>query len=199
MSDRIEMARASAPPMDRYEARALIDTVKRDVARTWDHLQELYRRRAHEALGYTSFAECLRVEFDVAKSTAYQMVAHARVTEEIEAQSAIADSPLPPVPNEAVARELAKDPAPAEAWVDVVEINGNTPTAKQTRAMVQERQLKDPATDKQVREMERLGIPPDVPVSKKTASKRIGEMRAHHICTCAVCGDHYNRETGRRL
>lgn len=182
------------PPMDRHEARALIDTIKRDVARTWDNLHELYRRRAHEALGYDSFTECLRVEFDVSQSRAYQLVSSFRVAGEIEAHSTIVESPLPPLPNEAVARELAKDPEPAEAWVDVTEVNGDKPTAKQTRVVVQERrELKDPATDKQMGYLRSLAerkdaALPDKPISKNRASKLIDHLRDGHACECRHCG-----------
>jgi Protein of unknown function (DUF3072) len=181
------------PPLDRHGAKALVDTIKRDVARTWDNLGELYRRRGHEALGYGSFAECLRAEFDVGRSRSYQLVDAFRVVEEIEAESTMVDSPLPQVPNERVARELAKDPEPAEAWVDVVEVNGDRPTARQARAVVQERQLKDPATDKQLSYLRSLAgrsgaeIPPE-PISKARASRLIDHLRDGHACECRHCG-----------
>jgi hypothetical protein len=85
-------------------------------------------------------------------------------------------------------------------WRDVVEINGDKPTAKQARAVVQERQLKNPATEKQLAYLRKLGdAPPDRPVSKAWASKRIDELQGHIYCTCATCGTHYDRQKGRRL
>jgi hypothetical protein len=104
-----------------------------------------------------------------------------------------------PPRTEAVARELAKADDPADVWETVRELNGDKPTAKQTRAVVQERQLKDPATPKQIAYLGSLGHFPDVPISKKTASKRIYELAKHRYCCCAVCGQHWDRETGRRL
>jgi len=197
MSAEIETRSAmAAAPMDRYEARALTDTVKRDLGHIYRNLVSLYERRGHEALGYGSWAEYCRAEFDVGQSRSYQLLDAGRVIRDIEAHSTIVESP----PNEAVARELAKDPEPAEAWADVVELNGDTPTAAQTRAVVQERrQLKDPATPKQIAYLESLGRPPDGPISKKTASKRIDELAGHRICTCAVCGQHWDREKRRGL
>jgi hypothetical protein len=181
--------------MDRYEAKAKTDTIKRDLGHVYRGLVEIYERSGHLALGYGSWAEYCRAEFDVGQSRSYQLLDAGRVIRDIEAHFTNVESP----PNEAVARELAKDPEPAEAWADVIEVNGDKPTAAQARAVVQERQLKDPATDKQVAYLRRLGHMPDGPISKRTASKRIAELQSHRYCTCSVCGQHWDRETRRGL
>jgi hypothetical protein len=181
----------SGRPMNRHEARALTHTIKRDLGHVYRNLLALHERRGHEALGYGSWAEYCRAEFDVGKSHAYRLLDAGRVVADIEAQSPMGDSP--PLPNERVARELAKDPQPAEAWVDVVEVNGDTPTVLQTRAVVQERQLKDPATPKQVDYLAKLaarrGVElPDRQVSKAKASRLIDHLRDGHACECKTCG-----------
>jgi Protein of unknown function (DUF3072) len=189
----------SAQPMDRHEARAMTDTVKRDLGHVYRNLVTLHERRGHEALGYGSWAEYCRAELDVGQSRAYQFLDAGRVIAEIEAHSTIVESStggkiLPPLPaNEAVAREIAKDPEPAGAWADVVEINGDRPTAKQTRAVVQERALKDPATDKQLGYLQSLAHRaganvPDKPISQNRASKLIDHLRDGHACECRHCG-----------
>jgi Protein of unknown function (DUF3072) len=181
----------SGQPMDRYEAKAKTDTIKRDLEHIYRGLAEVYRRQRHLALGYGSWAEYCRAEFDVGRSRAYQLLDAGRVIADIEAQSTIVESPLPA--NEAVARELAKDPEPAEAWVDVVEVNGDKPTARQARVVVQERALKNPATDKQLGYLQSLAerrraAVPDKPISKSRASKLIDHLRDGHACECKTCG-----------
>jgi hypothetical protein len=180
----------SGQPMDRYEAKAKTDTIKRDLEHIYRGLAEVYRRQGHLALGYGSWAEYCRAEFDVGQSRAYQLLDAGRVVADIEAHSTMVESPLP---NERVARELAQDPEPAEAWVDVVEINGDKATARQTRDVVQERALKDPATDKQMGYLQSLArragaSVPDKPISKNRASKLIDHMRDGHACECRHCG-----------
>jgi hypothetical protein len=180
-----------APPMDRYEARAMTDTVKRDLGHVYRNLVTLRERRGHEALGYGSWAEYCRAEFDVGQSHAYRLLDAGRVVADIEAHSPMGESV--PLPNERIARELAKDPEPAEAWADVVELNGDEPTAKQTRDVVQERALKDPATDRQMDFLRSLAgraaaALPDKPISKNRASRLIDHLRDGDACECRHCG-----------
>jgi hypothetical protein len=181
----------SGQPMDRYEAKAKTDTVKRDLGHIWHNLAEIYQRQGHLALGYATWHEYMAAEFDIRQSRAYQLLDAGRVIAAIEAHSTIVESPLPA--NEAVARELTRVDDPAEAWRDVVELNGDKPTAKQTRAVVQERTLKNPATDKQLSYLgslaQRRGASlPDKPISKNRASKLIDHMRDGHACECRHCG-----------
>jgi hypothetical protein len=176
-------------PMDRYEARALTDTDKRDLGHVYRNLVTLHERRGHEALGYGSWVEYCRAEFDVGQSRAYQLLDAGRVVADIEAHSTMVESP--PLPNERVARELAKADNPAEAWENVVELNGDKPTAGQTRDVVQ--QLKDPATDKQMDFLRSLAERKDAaiptkPISKNRASKLIDHLKDGHACECRHCG-----------
>jgi hypothetical protein len=144
--------------------------------------------------------EFCRVEFDIGQSRSYQLLQAGEVVAEIEAYSTTVESEaqspvgnsLPPVPNERIARELARDDKPAEAWAEVVELPRD-PTAKDVRAVVEERrELKDPATDKQMAYLrslvERTGARlPDGPVSKARASDLIDHLNEYD-CECRKCG-----------
>jgi hypothetical protein len=211
------------PQMDQWEAKAKTDTIKRNIHRIWtelgqatDELAQVYQRGGHIAMGYRSWAEYMDAEFDVGKSQAYRLLDASRVVAQIEAHSTVVErhsptgerhSPIGERPaNEAVARELVpvlrdEPEHVAEVWADVIELHGDHPTAAQTREVVQERkELKNPATSKQMAYLRNLGAPaPDKPISKQTASKRIEELQRHRYCTCQVCGACYDREKGRRL
>jgi hypothetical protein len=168
--------------LSRAEARMLTEEVKSDAQALWVKLLALYEGQAHLALGYSSWAEYCRDEFEMGKSQAYRLLDAGRVVEQLpEGHSPIGES---------VARELAAADDPAEAWADVVELHGEEPTAVQARSGVQE--LKNPATDKQLSYLRSLCRrydvePPAKPISKTKASRMIDELRDHE-CLCAVCG-----------
>lgn len=117
-------------------ARLLTDEVKADAAALWAKLLRLYEGEAHKALGYSSWGDYCRDEFDMGKSRAYQVLDAARVVEQLP-ESTI-------VERESVARELVPvlrdtpEQVP-EVWGDVVELHGSEPTAAQVREVVEEK------------------------------------------------------------
>jgi len=145
---------------------------------------------------HRTFATYLDERWGISRARGYQFIEAASVVDAVSTRVDIAV----PVSNEKVARELAKADDPVDVWETVRELNGDKPTATQVRAVVQERQqLKNPASDKQVAYLRSIGGQVDGPISSRTASKKIDELKAHRICTCATCGQHWDRETRRGL
>jgi hypothetical protein len=120
----------------RSEARELTDKIKARSEELWDLLLEAYERKAHKALGYTSWGEYFGAEFGGGKSQAYRVLEAGRVVR------VIADhSPIGERPTESQARELAplakEDPeAAAEAWSEALEKHGHDVTASDIREIV---------------------------------------------------------------
>jgi phage N-6-adenine-methyltransferase len=149
---------ALAAPLGTLEARRLTNEVKADAAALWAKLLRLYEGGAHTALGYPSWADYCRDEFDMGKSHAYRLLDAGRVAELLEPHSPIGEwrlrrttasrphggtSAVGPL-NESVARELVpvlrEDPEEVEGvWAEVVELHGDDPTASETRAVVEEK------------------------------------------------------------
>ena len=88
------------PALTPAEARALTDEVKADLLALHEKCLRLYEGRAHEALGYSSWAAYAEAEFGEAKSNAYRALDFARVLRMLP------DSPIGERLNEAQAREL---------------------------------------------------------------------------------------------
>ena len=103
------------------EARVLTDEVKADAQALWAKLLRLYEGGAHQALGYSSWADYCAAEFDMGKSRSYQMLDAARVVESLP-ESTNVDSP----PTESQARELTplldQPEAMAVAWQTAQEV-----------------------------------------------------------------------------
>jgi hypothetical protein len=137
-----EQLTIGAAPLSAGEARALTDEVKADAAALWRKLLRLYEGAAHTALGYASWADYCRAEFDMGRSRAYQLLDAGRVVAVIEDQSTMVDSL-----NERQARELASlldDPERLRELVQaVVDEDGNLPTAEWLHVAVAERRRRE--------------------------------------------------------
>lgn len=129
--------------MDASAARALTDRAKIDAEKLWVTFLDLYRGEAHTALGYSSWADYCKAEFDVGRSRAYELLNAARVAEALR-ESAMADLPRPR--NERVARELGSFgddlEAMRETWSEAVEQHGPEPTAAEVRDIREARSAK---------------------------------------------------------
>jgi hypothetical protein len=80
------MAGELAPAvMTESEARFLTDRIAKNFERGFELLYEAHERRAWAALGYGSFKEYVKVEFDMSRSRAYQVINQGRVVREISA------------------------------------------------------------------------------------------------------------------
>jgi len=65
------------------EAQELTTRIKTNVEDLWVLLTEARERRAWEALGYVSWAEYVRVEFDMDRSRSYQLLNHGAVIHQL--------------------------------------------------------------------------------------------------------------------
>jgi hypothetical protein len=71
------------PPLTRHEARALTDSIRRSVERTWSQLEEAHERRAWVALDFPSWESYIVAEFGIRRSRSYQLLNQAKVIHEI--------------------------------------------------------------------------------------------------------------------
>lgn len=140
------MSEITAIALTLEQARDLTDEVKADAAALWAKLLTLYEGKAHEALGYSSWADYYGEEFGESKSRGYQLLEAARV------DRALTDSTMVERPTgERVAREMApilKDEGPEaveEVWGEVVEQHGAAPTAAQVREVVEDHRAPESA------------------------------------------------------
>ena len=65
------------------EAQELTTRIKTNVESLWHLLTEAKERRAWEALNYVSWAEYVRVEFDMDRSRSYQLLNHGAVIHQL--------------------------------------------------------------------------------------------------------------------
>lgn len=91
-------------PMTTDQARELTDTIRSTSEVLYVLLARAHAGRAWEALGYSSFAQYVKEEFDMSRSRAYQVLDQARVVAAIEA--AAPEGADLPVISEAAARDL---------------------------------------------------------------------------------------------
>lgn len=90
-------------PLTEDEARALTDTIRNAVDVVWALIARAHAGGAWKALGYDTWGDYVRVEFDMSRSRSYQLLDQARVVREIE--SAVPEG-TPVRITEAAARDL---------------------------------------------------------------------------------------------
>jgi hypothetical protein len=107
--------------MTRSCARDLTDRIKAGVSDVAEMLHRAHEGRAWVALGYPSWAEYCKAEFEMSKTRSYQLLDFVEIKQEIE-KSTIVDSPQ----NESQTRALKSVPADkrAEVWKEAVEAAG---------------------------------------------------------------------------
>lgn len=94
---------AILPALTESEARQLTDRIRSAAECLWGLLLVAQEREAWRALGYASFREYAKSEFDMGKSQAYRLVDHGRALRAIEAA---AGSPVGEIAPERVTREI---------------------------------------------------------------------------------------------
>lgn len=90
-------------PLTREEAEALTEHIRSTADVLYVLLSRAHAGKAWEALGYKSFAEYVKEEFDISRSRAYQLLDQAKVVAEI---SAVAPEGTDVRISEAAARDL---------------------------------------------------------------------------------------------
>lgn len=71
-------------PMDRPEAQAITDRIRKAVDGLWSLLLEAHERKAWKALGYATWEAYIKAEFDMSRQNSYRLLDQARVVREIE-------------------------------------------------------------------------------------------------------------------
>lgn len=93
-----------ATPLTTDQARELTETIRSTSEVLYVLLARAHAGRAYAALGYSTFADYVRDEFDMSRSRAYQILDQSRVVAAIEA--AAPDGTDLPTISEAAARDL---------------------------------------------------------------------------------------------
>lgn len=75
----------SSPPLNEAEALELTERIRNTTNLLWVLIKRAHAGKAYLALGYTSFEEYARTEFDISRSYAYKLLNQANVIEAIEA------------------------------------------------------------------------------------------------------------------
>lgn len=76
-------------PCSEDQARALTEAIRSSASRTWVLLEKAHRDAVHVALGYGSWSDYCRSEFDMTKQNAYLLLDQARVIGELAESSAL--------------------------------------------------------------------------------------------------------------
>jgi len=77
--------------LDAAEARALTDRIKQTAERLWSLLEQAHDRQAWRALGYSTWNDYVRAEFDMSKQQSFRLLDQARVIREL---TSAAESPM---------------------------------------------------------------------------------------------------------
>lgn len=71
--------------MSLEEAQQITNAIKSSVTATYILIAEAHARKAHKALGYDTWAEYVKEEFDISSSRSYQLLDLSKTVKEIEA------------------------------------------------------------------------------------------------------------------
>ena len=78
-------------PLDRRSAEKLTAEIKAWAGTLWLKLEAAYDGQAHHALGYATWADYLRTEFDISRSRGYQLVVHAKAVRALAETAGVDD------------------------------------------------------------------------------------------------------------
>ena len=73
----------TATPVTKAQARAHTEQMRKTATQMWEEAVVAYERKAWAALGYGSFAEYMREEFDTSKASAYRMLDAGYIVREL--------------------------------------------------------------------------------------------------------------------
>lgn len=124
------------PEMTKDCARHITDQIKKSAGDLAELLYKAHEGKAWKALGYDTWNDYTKSEFQISKSRTFELIKFVEVKRVIE-KSAIADFATPT--HESQTRPLSKVPSDKqpEVWKEAVEIaGGNQPTAKQVEEAV---------------------------------------------------------------
>ena len=127
------------PDYTSNEAQQITDKIRAYTASTWRMLWIARKRKAHKALGYSTFSDYMAEEFDVSKGYGYRLLAHADLIFAIEEAAGIPvgerESPMGDFSErslrDADREELVADVADAVADLDPDDTEGRAEAAAQ--------------------------------------------------------------------
>jgi hypothetical protein len=103
------------------EARLITDRIKERVVEAWELLVEAHERQAHLALGYKSWKEYVRLEFEMSESNSYRLLDQGHVIKALEEVTPACGSPV------VTQRQAEAVKDHLDAVVDSVREGGKTP------------------------------------------------------------------------
>ena len=84
---------------DRETAQAITDDIRAWAGTLWLKLKTAHDGRAYKAMGYSTWVDYLRDEFDISKSQGYRLLAHARTMDQLaDAAGLYEASPIGDIP-----------------------------------------------------------------------------------------------------
>ncbi len=121
-------------PMGPLAAKRITRQIKDNFSACLDLIVEAHDREAWKVLGYKSWGDYTRGEFDFSRSRGYQLLDFARASQTLENVSTLVDKPE----SERQIRPLMGLPEPQQkkAWKKAVKAAGGQPTARQVRDAV---------------------------------------------------------------
>lgn len=95
-----------AEALDAAAARDLTERIRRTAERLWELLLEAHERHAWVALGYRTWADYVRAEFDMGRSHSYRLLDQGRVIRALEEAAGVPHGGHPIEIGERAAREI---------------------------------------------------------------------------------------------
>lgn len=81
----IRMAQKSpATQLTKAEASALTERIRGHIDAAWDDITKAYEGKAWKALGYSSWGDYVKAEFDISRQHSYKLIDQGRVIQELE-------------------------------------------------------------------------------------------------------------------
>lgn len=71
-------------PMNKAEAQALTDRIRSHIDAAWADITKAYEGKAWKALGYSSWGDYVKAEFDITRQHSYKLIDQGRVIHELE-------------------------------------------------------------------------------------------------------------------
>jgi copper chaperone CopZ len=137
-------------PLSRVTALALTQRIRDAIETTWNLLLEAYEREAHKALGYDTWAEYVKGEFDISRGQSYRLIDQARVTNALMEAAGVDPAKVSHARDtiKVSAREaviLKREIEPAKAEVAEAVAAGATPVDAVRQAITKRQVPKPPA------------------------------------------------------
>lgn len=181
-------------PLDKAEARKLADAIKVNVSLGWNAIRQarqdvlrLEAGRGWEALGYTSWADCVQKEFGWSRRSSYDVIKAAKVEAKLLCENrncgeiptshllAVADLPV----NEAkkVIRKANKNPNKPATRKRIDELAAKAAAALQGKTSEQKKEIIEKAEEELEQRVKVRAKRDGLALLRRKAAKLTGKMR----------------------